>query len=100
MTEQEILDNISTLRRGPGVDARIYQVNKMQDYLHQLKSGKRKASASWINSSSITFPEDFEEEMNHLSSSLAPIDSMLAQLDRIERALKDRKKLLEEGPSI
>jgi hypothetical protein len=74
--------------------------HQMQDYIHQLQDGERTASAEWLNSSPLLFPDDFTDEMNELSSELAMSDKLLKQLGRIETAITMQLEKLSSSQSI
>jgi predicted LPLAT superfamily acyltransferase len=94
MTEQQIIERIGTLTDMAEVVAQRQRVRAMQDYLHTLRDGEKQATRNWVNSSTLLFPEDFEDAMNTLSSDLSHSSQMLKQLDRIEAALNEQEKKL------
>jgi hypothetical protein len=91
MTEQQIIEHIGAITYVREVDTRLREVRSMQDYLHALQGGEKQASAVWVNSSALLFPEDFEEEMNGLNANLVAISKLLEQLGRIETALTEQR---------
>ena len=94
MNEQAILRQISAYLDEAEVDKHLQTIHQMQDYLHALQDGEKRAHPNWVNSATLILPEDFTDEMNKLSTDLGSVSKMLKQLDRIEEALEKQKEKL------
>jgi hypothetical protein len=97
MTKQQILEQIAALETVREVGNRLRDNRGLQDHLRAVADGQERAATIWMNTSSLAFPEDFEEDMNQLSKDQRPIDKMLEFLRWMEGALEDRKKELLGG---
>jgi hypothetical protein len=97
MNEQGVIQQIGNFA-APDANAHLQRVHQMQDYLKALRIGEVHACKEWLNASPLTFPEDFTQEMNKLSSDLRRTENLLKQLDRMEGALKKQlEKLTKKG---
>jgi len=92
MNEQAILRQIGAYFDEAEVDKQLPMIHQMQDHLHALQDGEKKANSNWVNSATVLFPEDFADSMRKLHSDLSPINEMLKQLERIEAALEKQKE--------
>jgi len=90
MNEQQIIQRIRVSLDRAALEQDLQRVHQMMDHVNAARSGEVQATDSWVNSSSLLFPDDFEAEMNHLSSTTIMTGQMLEQLDRIEAALVGR----------
>jgi hypothetical protein len=97
MNEQGVIQQIGNFD-AHDANTHLQRVHQMQNYLKALRSGEVHACKEWLNASPLTFPEDFTQEMNRLSSDLRRTENLLKQLDRMEGALKKQlEKLTKKG---
>jgi hypothetical protein len=88
MTEQQIVERIGATTDERVLEMELQRNRATQDYLDVVLEGGREATADYLDSSALFFPEDFVEEMKQTISSLAlRIEKRLTQLKRIEGAL-------------
>jgi|ERR1019366_1444786 hypothetical protein len=97
MTEQQIIERIRSTTDIAVLTRELQRNRSTQDYLQALRNGEKQATADWLNSSSLFFPEDFVEEMKQLSLRLVPIEKRSAQLARIESALEEQLKKVRKN---
>jgi hypothetical protein len=90
MNEQQIIQRIRVSLDRAALEQDLQRVHQMMDHVNAVRSGEVQPTDSWVNSSSLLFPDDFGAEMNHLSSTTIMTGQMLEQLDRIEAALVAR----------
>lgn len=95
MTERQIVERIGATTDERVLEMELQRNRATQDYLDVVLEGAREATADYLDSSPLFFPEDFVEEMKQLiSSSALRIEERVAQLKRIEGALTQQLEKL------
>ena len=88
MTEKQVIERIRNTTEERVLENELQRNRATQDYLSVVLEGGREATADYLNTSPLFFPEDFVEEMKEvISSSALRIEKRLAQLRRIEGAI-------------